>query len=201
MRLLSEGNDANSSERLDKEIALAKAVDAMVVGKEDAPASSESVSEKEQEYEHECREKLSMNKTQPMPKVEDVASEPPCGTDYKISSEGQLHSLAGSKFDKEPLEEITVLNYQRKIVVLYELLSACLANTSTVDNKCAQHRQGYDARHRVALRLLATWLDVKWMKMVRILVNNSLFGTFISLLSCDALLSFGFWRMTILLPF
>lgn len=164
-RLLSEGNDENSSERLDREIALAKAVDAMVISKADAPASSESVSEREQEYEHECRDRLSIDKTKSMPEEVDVASVPPGGTDYKISSEGQLCSLSDCKFDKEPLEEITLLNYQRKIVVLYELLSACLANTSTVDNKCAQHRQGYDARHRVALRLLATWLDVKWMKM------------------------------------
>ncbi|KAF2312364.1 hypothetical protein GH714_034374 [Hevea brasiliensis] len=33
------------------------------------------------------------------------------------------------------------------------------------NTKCARRRKGYDARHRVALRLLATWLDIKWIKM------------------------------------
>ncbi|KAK1304921.1 hypothetical protein QJS10_CPB11g00906 [Acorus calamus] len=33
------------------------------------------------------------------------------------------------------------------------------------DKKHSTRRKGYDARHRVALRLLATWLDVKWSKL------------------------------------
>ncbi|KAB2089898.1 hypothetical protein ES319_A03G091900v1 [Gossypium barbadense] len=49
---------------------------------------------------------------------------------------------------------------QRKLTVLYELLSSCVADYVTDGGS-----KGYDARHRVALRLLATWLNVKWTKM------------------------------------
>ncbi|KAF5190662.1 Transmembrane and coiled-coil domain-containing protein, partial [Thalictrum thalictroides] len=66
---------------------------------------------------------------------------------------------------EEPVEEIMLLSYHRKVAVLYELLSACLANVPEDNKKHSRPRKGYDARHRVALRLLATWLDVKWIKM------------------------------------
>ncbi|BAU00010.1 hypothetical protein VIGAN_10156300 [Vigna angularis var. angularis] len=33
------------------------------------------------------------------------------------------------------------------------------------NKKHGRRRKGYDARHRVTLRLLATWLDIKWSKM------------------------------------
>ncbi|KAK8472096.1 hypothetical protein PHAVU_002G111800 [Phaseolus vulgaris] len=33
------------------------------------------------------------------------------------------------------------------------------------NKKDGRRRKGYDARHRVTLRLLATWLDIKWSKM------------------------------------
>ncbi|PNX69094.1 putative membrane protein, partial [Trifolium pratense] len=59
-----------------------------------------------------------------------------------------------------------MLSDQRKVTVLYELISACLSDLRDDDKKCKRRRKGYDARHRVALRLLATWLDVKWTKMV-----------------------------------
>ncbi|PIA55967.1 hypothetical protein AQUCO_00700346v1 [Aquilegia coerulea] len=161
VRLLSEDTDEKSSERMDKEAALMKAVDAMAMSMKTAPVASDSERERESKYEHECREKLSLDKIQSTPEVEDVPSE----TNYKISSEGETLNESGTKFDEETIEEVTLLNYQTKVVVLYELLSACLADIPKDDKKSARHRQGYDARHRVALRLLATWLDVEWMKM------------------------------------
>ncbi|XP_062205665.1 uncharacterized protein LOC133907608 [Phragmites australis] len=55
----------------------------------------------------------------------------------------------------------------RKMAVLYMLLSACVADVNMAEEGMGSPRirKGYDARHRVALRLLATWLDVKWIKM------------------------------------
>lgn len=57
----------------------------------------------------------------------------------------------------------------RKMAVLYMLLSACVADVNMAEEGMGSPRitKGYDARHRVALRLLATWLDVSWNKMVR----------------------------------
>eukprot|EP00250_Pteridium_aquilinum_P032949 c4993_g1_i1 orf=148-2340(+) len=54
----------------------------------------------------------------------------------------------------------------RKVAVLFELLSAVVADTPVEDGEDQpKTRRGYDARQRVALRLLAAWLDVKWSKM------------------------------------
>nr|CAB3499161.1 unnamed protein product [Digitaria exilis] len=55
----------------------------------------------------------------------------------------------------------------RKMAVLYMLLSACVADVNMAEEGMGSPRvtKGYDARHRVALRLLATWLDVHWNKM------------------------------------
>ncbi|GJM91210.1 hypothetical protein PR202_ga07566 [Eleusine coracana subsp. coracana] len=55
----------------------------------------------------------------------------------------------------------------RKMAVLYMLLSACVADVNMAEEGMGSPRvrKGYDARHRVALRLVATWLDVKWNKM------------------------------------
>ncbi|KAK1606897.1 hypothetical protein QYE76_030570 [Lolium multiflorum] len=55
----------------------------------------------------------------------------------------------------------------RKMAVLYMLLSACVADVNMAEDGTGSPRvrKGYDARHRVALRLIATWLDVKWIKM------------------------------------
>ncbi|KAF5185122.1 transmembrane and coiled-coil domain-containing protein [Thalictrum thalictroides] len=160
-RLLSEDTNENSSERIDKEVALMKAVDAMAMSMKTEPVASDSEKERESKYEDECREKLSLDKIQSTFEVKDVPSD----TNYKISSEGEALNESGTKFNEEMIEEVTLLNYQTKVVVLYELLSACLADISEDDKNSSRHRKGYDARHRVALRLLATWLDVEWMKM------------------------------------
>jgi len=59
-----------------------------------------------------------------------------------------------------------LINYQRKVTVLFELLSACVADTPEGSNESPRLKKGYDARLRTALRLLAIWLDIKWIKMV-----------------------------------
>lgn len=55
---------------------------------------------------------------------------------------------------------------RRKVAVLFELLSAIVADIPAEDGENeVKTRKGYDARQRVAIRLLATWLDVKWNKV------------------------------------
>ncbi|KAJ1294857.1 hypothetical protein BS78_01G178600 [Paspalum vaginatum] len=72
----------------------------------------------------------------------------------------------GSDDDDDPAASTRTKDY-RKMAVLYMLLSACVADVNMADEGLGSPRirKGYDARHRVALRLLATWLDVKWNKM------------------------------------
>lgn len=83
-----------------------------------------------------------------------------CSIDKEAASESMCD------FERKPPKEVKMLSYQRKIAVLYQLLSACLADIKETEKNCSRQRKGYDARHRVALHLLATWLDVKWCEMV-----------------------------------
>lgn len=135
----------------------------MALSMETNPASFQSKKEKHREYEHECRQKCSTGDAQENAAAVATTSETSSDTsDYNIQS-SSLET--GYKLDRESVEEGRVLGYQRKVTVLYELLSACLADIRDDDKKVARRRKGYDARHRVALRLLATWLDIKWLKM------------------------------------
>ncbi|XP_031109649.1 transmembrane and coiled-coil domain-containing protein 4-like isoform X3 [Ipomoea triloba] len=128
----------------------------------------ESEKEKLREYENECREKFSTADSESMPEGEatHVENQQVTETIGKPSSSGHAHMEPISGFDEKPAKDLKVLSYHRKLAVLYELLSACLAAIPE-DNKNAstQRRRGYDARYRVALRLLATWFDVKWVKV------------------------------------
>uniref|UniRef100_A0A0V0I851 Putative ovule protein n=1 Tax=Solanum chacoense TaxID=4108 RepID=A0A0V0I851_SOLCH len=129
--------------------------------------TSHNVSKKEKqcEYEHKCREKLSLADTQSRSEVENTTNvENHQEKSKKPSSIEQAHLESVSGFDEKPVEEASTLEYSRKVNVLYQLFSACLAQSSEESKKYTQ-RRGYDARHRVALRLLATWFDVKWIKV------------------------------------
>ena len=79
--------------------------------------------------------------------------------------------------DKLSLDDVPANNH-RKMALLYALLFACVADKPVLqeeeDRKSSRFRKGYDSRHRVALRLLATWLDVKWIKMVCISYSFSM---------------------------
>ncbi|XP_031109648.1 transmembrane and coiled-coil domain-containing protein 4-like isoform X2 [Ipomoea triloba] len=167
LRLLSEGSGDDSSEALDREITLANSIDAMASSIEKT-VDIESEKEKLREYENECREKFSTADSESMPEGEatHVENQQVTETIGKPSSSGHAHMEPISGFDEKPAKDLKVLSYHRKLAVLYELLSACLAAIPE-DNKNAstQRRRGYDARYRVALRLLATWFDVKWVKV------------------------------------
>ncbi|KAK4711791.1 hypothetical protein R3W88_006304 [Solanum pinnatisectum] len=162
---VSEEGAESSSEAADKELDLAKAIDAMASSME---RTSHNVSKKEKqcEYEHKCREKLSLADTQSRSKVENTTNvENHQEKSKKPSSIEQAYLESVSGFDEKPVEEASTLEYSRKVNVLYQLFSACLAQSSEESKKYTQ-RRGYDARHRVALRLLATWFDVEWIKVV-----------------------------------
>lgn len=173
LRLLAEENGDTSKEVKDQERALSKAVDAMSSTIETS-VDFESKKEKHREYEHECREKFSTAETekQSQSEVERKGLEDHLDKKGMPSSVEQAPIGPSSKCDEKPFKEISMLGYQRKVAVLYELLSACLALTPEANENATRRRQGYDARHRVALRLLATWFDVKWIKMVVFPVDN-----------------------------
>ncbi|KAI5059282.1 hypothetical protein GOP47_0025601 [Adiantum capillus-veneris] len=81
-------------------------------------------------------------------------------------SVGDDHILKDFSPTGSLIAEGRFLTQRRKVAVLFELLSAVVADIPTEDGKKASKtRRGYDARQRVALRLLATWLDVKWNKV------------------------------------
>ncbi|PON99515.1 Alpha/Beta hydrolase fold containing protein [Trema orientale] len=161
LRLLAEEENGENS---DQELALSRAVDAMARSMEKTSEVSESKKEKRREYENEWREKCSTAEVQSNMEAAGIKSEVQKSADENsLAIEDGLDG-SGSKVDEKPIEEV-VLCYQRKMTVLYELLTACLADTHADTKKCTRKRKGYDARHRVTLRLLGTWLDVQWIKM------------------------------------
>ncbi|CAN0872341.1 Uncharacterized membrane protein F35D11.3 [Linum grandiflorum] len=138
MKLLSEEKDG-STESLQKEQALTRNVDATAQSMENAPASTGDL-------------KMQQSSNAAMG-VEAVG---PANALVKTSVVGS-EMLA--------MEEVKGVSYQRKITLLYELLSACLADSIKDNSSFFKQRQGYDARHRVALRLLSTWLAINWTEM------------------------------------
>ncbi|EXC35400.1 hypothetical protein L484_026725 [Morus notabilis] len=165
LRLLAEENDGTTSQNSDQELALSRAVDAMWRSMEKSSESSESKKEKHREYESECREKCSTAEVQSNMEAAGVKTQVPPKTDGDSLPIEDAVDGSSSNVDENPIEEVMMLSYQRKVTALYVLLSACLADTHADNKKCTRKRKGYDARHRVALRLLATWLDVKWIKV------------------------------------
>ncbi|KAE9607714.1 hypothetical protein Lal_00014126 [Lupinus albus] len=161
LRLLSEEYDDGSSQRLDQELALLKAVDGILQGMEEDSESSKSKREKFHEYQHQYREKFAAPDVKP-----NAGTQPEGQTDNPFLDCEELNQGSiNSKIDEGPIEEVMMLSDQRKVTVLYELLSACLSDIGEDNKKYTRRRKGYDARNRVALRLLATWLDIKWTKM------------------------------------
>jgi hypothetical protein len=128
---------------LEQEHALAKAVDVMVMS-----LGSDAVPDEKIEEES----KDSVTSTS--------------GTAESPAADSPENPLGIGKLS---LDDVPA-NHHRKMALLYALLSACVADKPVSqeeeDRKSSHFRKGYDARHRVALRLLATWLDVKWVKMV-----------------------------------
>lgn len=197
LRLLAEESGTVSSESTDMENAFTNGVDAMASSMETSAADYESKKEKQREYELACREKFAAPETtNSESKPEDKISLPDkfatpetnleCRREDKfiMSDDSKQQTNSNRSTDELPLrqsicesdgkalEEVNMLSYSRKVTVLYELLSACLANTTEDSKKTIKRRKGYDARHRVALRLIATWFDIKWIKMVHLLSNS-----------------------------
>ncbi|XP_031478081.1 uncharacterized protein LOC116249093 [Nymphaea colorata] len=153
LRILSEENCDRPPEILDQFLALAKSVDATVMSLEDDPVSPTA------EGIHVAYD----NKAEVVSKF---AAESRKGFQLQgsgVYSDGEM--LGRSRPDEKEIVEGKMENYHCKLVVMYELLSACLADTSERDKKNSRMKKGYDARHRVALRLLATWFDIRWNKM------------------------------------
>nr|CAB3497302.1 unnamed protein product [Digitaria exilis] len=143
LRIVFEENGESSSDRLEQEHALAKAADVMVMSLSSDTAPDDKIKEETGDST--------------VPSSSGKAQSP----DY-----GSPEDLLG--IDKLSLDDVPA-NHHRKMALLYALLSACVADKPVSqeeeDRKSSHFRKGYDARHRVALRLLATWLDVKWIKM------------------------------------
>ncbi|RDX85566.1 Transmembrane and coiled-coil domain-containing protein 4, partial [Mucuna pruriens] len=175
LRLLSQELDDGSSQSLDQELALSSGVDGIALDMQQNLESSKSKREKLRNYEHQCREKFSIDDARPHCEKVDAHLEVQRETDTAplLDCNELQQGSVSCKIDERPIEEVMMLSDQRKVVVLYELLSACLSNLG--EDIGRRRKQGYDARHRVALRLLATWLDVKWTKMeaIEIMVSCS----------------------------
>lgn len=101
-----------------------------------------------------------------------------CSVVDTVAEALKLPEASCSHHDDDDMALATSARDYRKMAVLYMLLSACVADVNMAEEGMGSPRvtKGYDARHRVALRLLATWLDVHWNKMVslNILVRFSI---------------------------
>ncbi|EYU31146.1 hypothetical protein ABFS82_08G237700 [Erythranthe guttata] len=167
LRLLAEETSDVSEGAAEMELALMNSIEAMSLSMENTPADYESKKEKQREYEQACREKFSTPDKMPESELKHNSMHNNNRQEINVitSIVEESHAQSISESDGKPLDEVKMLSYQRKLAVLYELLSACLANMSEDDKKSTRQRKGYDARYRVALRLLSTWFDVKWIKM------------------------------------
>ncbi|CAL5205425.1 unnamed protein product [Lathyrus oleraceus] len=156
-KLLSEEGDASSKGRLEKEAELTNAVDATEAGMKsnaDSLCGGHEQKTRSQDNSHDAELKLFAVGSEPDGESKESSTLLPLETQSSTALE-----------DEKPLEVASIISYQRKVSVLYTLLSACVADTAEVDKKHCKSKQGYDARHRVSLRLLAVWLGVEWNEM------------------------------------
>ncbi|CAN6463848.1 unnamed protein product [Victoria cruziana] len=153
LRMLSEENSDRPPEIVDQFLALIKSVEATVMSLEDDPASPTA-------------ESTNVSYDGKAEVVSNFVAESRKGIQSRSSgaySDGQM--LRQSRSDEKENLEGNMGNYNCKLVVMHELLTACVADTAGSDKKNSRLKKGYDARHRVALRLLATWFDIRWIKM------------------------------------
>ncbi|XP_078160977.1 transmembrane and coiled-coil domain-containing protein STS1-like isoform X3 [Carex rostrata] len=164
LRMIFEEDGEESQERVDLELALAKAVDAMEMSLQSATNSNEN---QNQLPEANPNAELTVDALK--------LDEPTTNSNDNQNKLLEANPNAELTVDALKLAD-SPANYQRKISLLYELLSACVADIPPEDEgKSTRFRKGYDARHRAALRLLSTWLNVKWVKMeaIEIIVASS----------------------------
>ncbi|XP_058785405.1 uncharacterized protein LOC131660236 isoform X2 [Vicia villosa] len=153
-KLLAEEGDASSKGRLEKEAELTNAVDATESGMKSNADSLCGGHEQKSRSPRDTELKLFAIGSEPDGETKEGSTLLPIETQSSTALE-----------NGKPLEEASIISYQRKVSVLYTLLSACVADTAEVDKKHRKSKQGYDARHRVSLRLLAVWLGVEWNEM------------------------------------
>ncbi|MQL98697.1 hypothetical protein Taro_031415 [Colocasia esculenta] len=164
LRMLFEESD-ETPEMLDQQLALRKAVDAMAMSLEATVSSDEETREEHCKYDHEHHQKVSSNNASAEGETSKHSEGIRILNNEKLSrKEDNLAQLEGLCEEKSVLTDMSKKG-QRNVAVLYELLSACVADLPEDGKKHSRQRKGYDARHRVALRLLATWFDIKWIKV------------------------------------
>ncbi|XP_047332229.1 probable lipase MIL1 isoform X2 [Impatiens glandulifera] len=159
LSILSEESNDTSQEMKDTELELLKALEAMSETMEKT-RDVQSELERHQEYKNDCQQKYRTNQECSSDEGHGVLK----GNDISSNCEMVRTEEAGSqssKGDEKSLQEANQPSRQRKVTVLYELLSACLAPTADEDKNSTGHERGYDSRHRVALRLLASWFQIK----------------------------------------
>ena len=161
LKIISEDDNETSSHKSSQERVLAVTVDSMAMRLETDSASAEL---KQHESQNVSNSKT-MHKSS-----EDIfgPSESPDLTNYKMEFKRKVEesNQSGSACDRKSILGEVLVNYQRKVTLLFELLSVCVADTPEDSNEGPRLKKGYDARLRTALRLLAIWLDIKWIKMV-----------------------------------
>ncbi|KAK1423578.1 hypothetical protein QVD17_18882 [Tagetes erecta] len=163
LRVLAEENDGTSTKVEEQELALFKAVEAMESNIGTSQEYYERKKEKHRVYAHEWREKFLVNESVAETKKHLQKKEE---KDCKPPGPEQVPTASTREVEEKTFEEAKMIGNRRKVAVLYELLSACLADTPGNDhNKSERSLDGYDARHRAALRLLTSWFDIKWIKM------------------------------------
>ncbi|RRT56082.1 hypothetical protein B296_00004688 [Ensete ventricosum] len=182
LRIIFEEDSESSTEKYEQELTLAEAVDAMAVSLEAACSSGGTSKEEHHNYDQEYHDRAMTSKETHHNCDQEYHDRATLGSSSKtfdgISETSQTLEGRNSKVSfKVENGETTIVQdtpyyRQRRMVLLYELLSACVADTPQDNKKVSQFRKGYDARHRVALRLLATWLDVKWIKVVCLLIRS-----------------------------
>ncbi|XP_039119471.1 transmembrane and coiled-coil domain-containing protein 4-like isoform X1 [Dioscorea cayenensis subsp. rotundata] len=154
-----------SAENSDQMLALSKAVDAMVMSLE--TSSSKHEAEEQRQYGHKQEQHQSTSTT--TDRTSDVTTKPSENFEL-IKSQALIRRVERYDDSTDSTDNRSMLgdnsvNHQRKLAVLFALLSACVADMPEDDKKKHRYRKGYDSRHRVALRLLATWLDIQWIKV------------------------------------
>lgn len=185
----SSTNSSSSTGKPEKTLAaLAKAVDAMTISLEEYAASRpepaharavEDATSSEEAYKQNDKRSSKPKSASAQKSAQRWASMKKPLLDRAASSSDLSHKDTKKKTDRasaydasssEPEDkeasERRILVAQRKVAVLYELLTACVADTPEEKAGKSVLNAGYDARQRVALRLLALWLDVDWKKVV-----------------------------------
>lgn len=164
LRILSEEENEekpSSSTGSNSETELAKAVDAMATSFKKTLLSPQENCESSRISN--CQGAQTNNFEHSMDRITEASVVAKGGR--SSISEGLDPTSEDRSNQKGMMEEGKLLTKQRKMAVLYELLAACVADTPEDEKKKSRLRRGYDARHRAALRLLATWLDITWLKV------------------------------------